>query len=116
MDIGVFVPSVPYIGSVLVVGLFLWRVFARLHADMGTRFERMEGEFDRTDERLDRVEVRLGHIEVGMGSFQARLESLDGKVDGLSEDHGRLSREVSEFRGEVGARLATLESRWSSEP
>ena len=42
MDIGVFVPSVPYTGSVLVVGLFLWRVFAMLHADMGTRFEHME--------------------------------------------------------------------------
>ena len=41
-------------------------------------------------------------------SLETRFESLDQKVDGLAADHNSLSRELSEFRGEMRGRLSML--------
>ncbi|MDE0420315.1 MAG: hypothetical protein OXK76_05410 [Gammaproteobacteria bacterium] len=124
MGFEAFIPSAPYVGSVLVVGLFLWRVFVRMFGSIeervDERFERVDARFDRADERFDKIEGRLGRIEVSFGSLEARFDgvdsrfdgvdsrfgSLEDKVDGLAEDHHRLSRELSEFRGEMHGRLS----------
>ncbi|MYA16099.1 MAG: hypothetical protein F4Z28_04690 [Gammaproteobacteria bacterium] len=134
MGFEAFIPSAPYVGSVLVVGLVLWRVFAKMLGGIeerfqqidgmfdridtrfdkiDERFERVDARFDRADERFDRIEGRLGRIEVSVGSVEARFDgvdrrfgSLEEKVDGLAGDHHRLSRELSEFRGEMHGRLS----------
>lgn len=103
------VPSVPYIASVLVVGLFLWRVFVRMLAGMESRFDdrfrRIDDQFKQIDGRFEQMENRF---DTRFVSLEGRFVSLEKKVDGLAADHHGLSRELSEFRGEMRGRLSML--------
>ena len=96
------VPSVPYVGAVLVVGAFLWRVFVRMIAGLETRIDHR---FAQIDERFAQMEERFDNR---FRSLEDRFASLDRKVDGLAADHHGLSRELSEFRGEMRGRLSML--------
>ena len=98
MEFQEFVPSVPYVASVLVVGVFLWRVFVRLLAGMEARF----------DDRFGQIDQRFGQIDNRFASLESRFTTLEKKVDGLANDHHGLSRELSEFRGEMRGRLSML--------
>lgn len=113
MEYAEYVPSVPYVASVLVVGLFLWRVFARMLAGMEARFDdtfkRIDGQFKQIGSRFVQMEDRFDSRFVEMENrFDSRFDSLEKKVDGLAKDHHGLSRELSEFRGEMRGRLSML--------
>ena len=116
MEFEVFVPSVPYVASVLVVGLFLWRVFVRMLAGMEARFDdrfgQIDSRFGEVHSRFGEVHSRFGEMENRFdnrfGSLETRFDSLEEKVDGLAVDHRSLSRELSEFRGEMRGRLSML--------
>ncbi len=103
------VPSVPYIASVMVVGLFLWRVFVRMLAGMESRlddrFRRIDDQFKQIDTRFKQME---NQFDTRFVSLEGRFDSLEKKVDGLAADHHGLSRELSEFRGEMRGRLSML--------
>ena len=110
------VPSVPYIASVVVVGLFLWRVFVRMLAGMearfGDRFKQMETRFVSLEGRFISLENR---VDTRFVSLEGRFDSLEKKVDGLAADHHSLARELSEFRGEMRGRLSMLVPQASGE-
>ena len=74
------------------------RQFAQMESRFNDRFVQMETRFD---DRFVQVDKQLAQMD-------GRFASLDKKVDGLAADHHRLSRELSEFRGEVRARLSML--------
>ena len=129
MGVGAFASSAAYIAAVLALGLFLWRVFSRMHADLVVRFDKVDERLDRVETGLGKVERRVGSLEVRMesvegkivllegrvsslevrmdsldgrmGSVEKRLGTLDHKVDRLADDHQTLGRELSEFRGEM---------------
>lgn len=61
------------IGVGMALGLFVWRVSARL------------------DRRIDRLEAR----------FDSRLDRIDGRIDGLVKQLHAMAREFSELRGEI---------------
>ena len=113
MEFQEFVPSVPYVASVLVVGVFLWRVFVRMLAGMEARFDDRFGQIDQRFGQIDnrfaslesRFDDRLASLE---SRFDDRFTTLEKKVDGLANDHHGLSRELSEFRGEMRGRLSML--------
>lgn len=106
MEFEALVPNVPYIASVLVVGLFLWRVFVRMLAGMESRFDHR---FRRIGDQFKQIDTRFGQMET---RFDDRFVSLEKKVDGLAADHHGLSRELSEFRGEMrGTRWLRLSGR-----
>ena len=123
MEFQEFVPSVPYVASVLVVGVFLWRVFVRMLAGMEARFDDRFGQIDRQFGQIDRqfaqMDNRFEHMDNRIASLEIRFDdrfkemhgrfaSLEKKVDGLADDHHGLSRELSEFRGEMRGRLSML--------
>ena len=124
MEFQEFVPSAPYVASVVVVGLLLWRVFVRLLSGMEARFnDRFAHMEKRFDDRFVHMEKRFGdrfvHMEKRFGDRFAqiddrfvqiddRFDSLEKKLDGLADDHHNLSRELSEFRGEMRGRLSML--------
>ena len=109
MEFQEFVPSVPYVASVLVGGVFLWRVFVRMLEGMDDRFASLESRFD---DRLASLESRFddwfGQIDSRFGQIDDRFSTLEKMVDGLANDHHGLSRELSEFRGEMRGRLSML--------
>jgi len=130
MEFEALVPSVPYVASVLAVGIFLWRVFVRMLAGMearfddrfgqihsqfsqiDSRFEQVDNRFEQVDKRFEQVDKRFEQMESRFdnrfASLETRFDSLDKKVDGLAGDHNSLSRELSEFRGEMRGRLSML--------
>ena len=146
MEFQEFVPSAPYVASVLVVGLFLWRVFVRVLSGMEARFndrfgqvesrfddrsaqmdkrfddrfaqmeERFDDRFAQMDKRFDdrsaqmekRFDDRFAQIDHRFEEMNGRFASLEKKVDGLADDHHSISRELSEFRGEMRGRLSVL--------
>ncbi|MDE0177987.1 MAG: hypothetical protein OXP36_05265 [Gammaproteobacteria bacterium] len=124
MEFQEFVPSAPYVASVLVVGLFLWRVFVRVLSGMEARFNdrfgQVESRFDdrsaQMDKRFDdrsaqmekRFDDRFAQIDHRFEEMNGRFASLEKKVDGLADDHHSISRELSEFRGEMRGRLSVL--------
>ena len=61
------------IGVGIALGLFIWRVAARL------------------DGRIDRLEARL----------DTRIDGLDLRIDGLKNELHDLAREFSELRGKI---------------
>ena len=113
MNLDQIIPTVPYVAAVLVVGLFLWRVFVRMFAGVEARFDdrlnqmerRFDDRFTHIDSRFEQMESRF---ENRFTSLETRFESLDKKVDGLAADHHSLSRELSEFRGEMRGHLSML--------
>ena len=124
MESVVFVPSVPSIASVLVVGLFLWRVFVRMLAGMEARFndqfKQVNDQFKQVNDQFKEVGARFGQMESRFDtrfvSLESRFDSLEKKVDGLAADHHGLARELSEFRGEMRGRLAMVVPQASGEP
>ena len=131
MNFEAFAPGAPYVAAVLVVGAFLWRVFVKmltgLEARFDDRFKQIDNSFQQMESRFDNrfrlVENGFQHMESrfdnrfqqmesrfdnNFASLESRLESLDTKVDGLAADHHSLSRELSEFRGEMRGRLSML--------
>ena len=135
MEFQEFVPSAPYVASVLVVGLFLWRVFVRVLSGMEARFndrfgqvesrfddrsaqmdKRFDDRFAQMDKRFDdrsaqmekRFDDRFAQIDHRFEEMNGRFASLEKKVDGLADDHHSISRELSEFRGEMRGRLSVL--------
>ena len=113
MEFQEFVSSAPYVASVLVVGLFLWRVFVRMLSGMEARFNdrfaHMEKRFDdRFVDMEKRFDDRFLQIDHQFEEMNGRFASLEKKVDGLADDHHKLSRELSEFRGEMRGRLSML--------
>ena len=117
------VPSVPYIASVVVVGLFLWRAFVRLLAGMearfGDRFKQIDTRFVSLEGRFVSLEGRFvsleNRVDTRFVSLEGRFDSLEKKVDGLAADHHGLARELSEFRGEMRGRLSMLVPQASGE-
>ena len=129
MGVEAFASSAAYMAAVLALGLFLWRVFSRMHADVVVRFDKVDERLDRVETGLEKVERRVGAVEVRIesvegkivvldsrivalegrmgsvegrvGSIENQLGTLDHKVDRLSDDHQTLGRELSEFRGEM---------------
>ena len=94
--------------------------FQQMESRFDNRFQEMESRFDnrfrlvengfqhmesRFDNRFQQMESRFDN---NFASLESRLESLDTKVDGLAADHHSLSRELSEFRGEMRGRLSML--------
>ena len=69
------VPSVPYIASVLVVGLVLWRVFVRMLAGMESRFDDW---FRRIDDRFKQIDTRFGQMET---RFEDRFKQMENQFD-----------------------------------
>ncbi len=61
------------IGVGMALGLFIWRVSARL------------------DGRIDRLEAR----------FDGRIDRIYGRLDGLVHEMHELAREFAELRGEL---------------
>ena len=120
MNFEAFAPGAPYVAAVLVVGAFLWRVFVKmltgLEARFDDRFKQIDNSFQQMESRFDNrfrlVENGFQQMESrfdsNFASLESRIESLDKKVDGLAADHHSLSRELSEFRGEMRGRLSTL--------
>ena len=108
MDFEAFAPGAPYVAAVLV-GAFLWRVFVRMLTGMEGRFDdrfnQIENSFRQVENSFQQMESRFENRFV---SLETRFESLDKKVDGLAADHHSLSRELSEFRGEMRGRLGAL--------
>ncbi|MDE0192361.1 MAG: hypothetical protein OXQ90_13485 [Gammaproteobacteria bacterium] len=109
MNFEAFAPGAPYVAAVLVVGAFLWRVFVKmltgLEARFDDRFRQIDNSFQQMESRFDN---RFRLVDNNFASLESRLESLDKKVDGLAADHHSLSRELSEFRGEMRGRLSML--------
>lgn len=133
MNLPVVLSSASSVALVLALGVFLWRVFARMLADLNARFDRVDDRFDRMDDRFDRmddrfegmdrqfdekfavvderfdqVNGRLVGIEGRVDTLEGRFDTLEGKVDALAKDHQSLARELSEFRGEMRGRLDAL--------
>ncbi|MDE0658667.1 MAG: hypothetical protein OXI79_03350 [Gammaproteobacteria bacterium] len=119
MEFEALVPNVPYVASVVVVGLFLWRVFVRMLAGIEGRFQQIDDRFKHLDDRFNQIDrrfeemngrfVHMDHrFEETNRRFDDRFASLDKKVDCLADDHHGLSRELSEFRGEMRGRLSML--------
>ena len=108
-ELQAFIPSAPYVASVPVVGIFLWRVFVRVLSGMEARFVDRFGQIDRQfaqiENRFAQIDGRFEEMENRLGG---RFGSLEKKVDGLANDHHRLARELSDFRGEMRGRLSTL--------
>ena len=120
MNLDQIIPTVPDVAAVLVVGLFLWRVFVRMFAGVEARFDdrldqmerRFDDRFTHIDSRFEQIDNRFQQMESRFEnrftSLETRFESLDKKVDGLAADHHSLSRELSEFRGEMRGHLSML--------
>ena len=119
MNLPVVLSSASSVALVLALGVFLWREFARMLADLNARFDRMDDRFDSmdrqfderfavVDERFDQVNGRLVGIEGRVDTLEGRFDTLEGKVDALAKDHQSLARELSEFRGEMRGRLDAL--------
>ena len=133
MNLPVVLSSASSVALVLALGVFLWRAFARMLADLNARFDRMDDRFDRMDDRFDRmddrfdsmdrqfderfavvderfdqVNGRLVGIEGRVDTLEGRFDTLEGKVDALAKDHQSLARELAEFRGEMRGRLDAL--------
>jgi len=119
MNLPVVLSSASSVALVLALGVFLWRVFARMLADLNARFDRMDDRFDSmdrqfderfavVDERFDQVNGRLVGIEGRVDTLEGRFDTLEGKVDALAKDHQSLARELAEFRGEMRGRLDAL--------
>ncbi|MDE0192896.1 MAG: hypothetical protein OXQ90_16200 [Gammaproteobacteria bacterium] len=101
MGLEVIAPTATQLAAVLALGLFLWRVFTKRLDAVDVRLDRVEG-------RLGDIENRVGLLEGRVGSLEGRFDSLERKVDTLAVDHHGLSRELSEFRGEMRGRLDAL--------
>ena len=106
MQLEALAPSIPYLATVLVVGLFLWRVFVRMLAGMEARFNYLDKQ----------VSDQFSQVDIRFDSLESRFDSLDKKVDGLAPDHHGLARELSEFRGEMRGRLSMLVPQTAGEP
>ena len=80
MGLQVVALGITQITAIVAMGVFLWQVFNR-------RFEGVDARFDKVDIQFDKLEA---------------------KVEDLAKDHQSLARELSEFRGEMRARLDVL--------
>ena len=83
--------GITQITAIVAMGVFLWQGLNR-------RFEGVDARFDKVDARFDKVDADMG----------ARFDKLEAKVEDLAKDHQSLARELSEFRGEMRARLDAL--------
>lgn len=89
------------IGVGMALGLFVWRVSARLdrridrlEARFDSRLDRIDGRFDRVDDRMDRIDGRIDRVD-------DRMDRIDGRIDGLVKQLHAMAREFSELRGEI---------------
>ena len=96
--------GITQITAIVAIGVFLWQVFSR-------RFEAVDARFDNVDAKFDKVaadmDARFDKVAADMG---ARFDKLEAKVQDLAKDHQSLARELSEYRGEMRARLDALAS------
>ena len=108
MGLEVIAPTATQLAAVLALGVFLWRVFSKRFDAVDVRFDRVEGRLGDIENRVGSLEGRVGSLESRVGSLEGRFDSLDRKVDALAADHHGLSRELSEFRGEMRGRMDAL--------
>ena len=115
MGLEVIGPAATQLGAVVALGIFLWSVFSKRFDAVDVRLDRVEGRLGDVENRVGSLENRVGSLENRfgsldgrVGSLEGRFDSLDRKVDALAVDHHGLSRELSEFRGEMRGRLDAL--------
>ena len=115
MGLEVIAPAATQLGAVVALGIFLWSVFSKRFDAVDVRLDRVEGRLGDVENRVGSLENRFGSLEGRVGSLEGRFDSLenrfdslDRKVDALAVDHHGLSRELSEFRGEMRGRLDAL--------
>ncbi|MCY3620171.1 MAG: hypothetical protein OXH68_00490 [Gammaproteobacteria bacterium] len=122
MGLEVIAPAATQLGAVVALGIFLWSVFSKRFDAVDVRLDRVEGRLGDVENRVGSLENRVGSLENRFGSLEGRVGSLEGrfdslenrfdsldrKVDALAVDHHGLSRELSEFRGEMRGRLDAL--------
>ena len=78
--------------------------------------ERLNDQFKQVETRFDdRFKQMENQFDTRFVSLEGRFVSLEKKVDGLAADHHGLSRELSEFRGEMRGRLSMLVPQASGE-
>ena len=90
--------GITQITAIVAMGVFLWQVFNR-------RFEGVDARFDKVDARFDKV---VADMDARFERVDTRFDKLEAKVEDLAKDHQSLSRELSEFRGEMRGRLDAL--------
>jgi len=124
MEFQEFVPSAPYVASVLVVGLFLWRVFVRLLAGMEARFDdrfgQIESRFkemnsrseDRFKEMNNRFDDRFAHMEK---RFDDRFVDMENRFDDRFVDMEKRfddrSVQIDHQFDEMNGRFVSLEKK-----
>ena len=91
MGLQVVALGITQITSIVAMGVFLWQVFNRRFEGVEARFDKVVADMDAKFERVD-----------------TRFDKLEAKVEDLAKDHQSLARELSEFRGEMRARLDAL--------
>ena len=74
MELEVFAPSIPYLATVLVVGLFLWRVFVRMLAGMEARFNYLDKQ---VSDQFRQVTDQFKQVDTRFASLESRFDSLD---------------------------------------
>ena len=83
--------GITQITAIVAMGVFLWQVLNRRFEGVDARFDKVDADMDARFERVD-----------------SRFDKLEAKVEDLAKDHQGLARELSEFRGEMRARLDAM--------
>ena len=110
------------IAVVLACGGFLWRVVARMLADITARSDdlsnkvdagflkidqrfakvdekfakadaKVDEKFAKVDEKFDRVDARFDRVEGGLGRIEVRVDSLEGRFDSLDNKVDGLAKD-----------------------
>lgn len=105
MELEVFAPSIPYLATVLVVGLFLWRVFVRMLAGMEARFNYLDKQ---VGDQVRQVSDQFKQVDTRFASLERPVRFLGQESGRLGGGRHGLARELSEFRGEMRGRLSML--------
>ena len=97
--------GITQITAIVAMGVFLWQVFNRRFEGVDARFDKVDAKFDRVDGKFDKV---VADMDARFERVDTRFDKLEAKVEDLAKDHQSLGRELSEFRGEMRARLDAL--------
>ena len=110
--------GITQITAIVAIGVFLWQVFSRRFEAVDARFDNVDARFERIDAGFERIDAKFDKVAADMDArfdkvaadMGARFDKLEAKVQDLAKDHQSLARELSEYRGEMRARLDALAS------
>ena len=93
------------------VGL-VWHMIRSFRHDMLRQFGKVDGrfgginrQFEGIDRRFDAIDRRFDGIDRRFDEISENFRDIRGRLDGLAAGHHGLTRELSELRVEMRARL-----------